>query len=73
MALTSKEVLVITDKGMYGKQRPNGAYGLTNKKNATMFDSVKAATKAIEYCRKYVYSGSYRYEKQRRAKPCKIK
>ncbi len=68
MALTSKKVLVISDNDMYGMQKPDGSYGLTNKKNATMFTSVGDARDAIEYLRKNVYAGHYRYEKQRRAK-----
>ena len=68
MALTSKQVLVISCKGMYGMQKPDGSYGLTNKKNATMFTSVGDARNAIEYLRKHVAAGHYRYEKQRRAK-----
>ncbi len=68
MALTSKEILVITDKNMYVIQKPDESYGLTNKKNATMFTSVGDARDAIRWCRKYVYIGDYRYEKQRRKK-----
>ncbi len=66
MALTSKEILVITDKNMYVIQKPDGSYGLTNKENATMFNGTRAAKAAIRWCRKYVYIGDYRYEKQRR-------
>ena len=69
MALTSKKVLVISDSGMYGIKRLDGSYGLTNKRNATMFTSVGDAKDAIEYLRKNVcVVGHYRYEKQRRAK-----
>ena len=68
MALTSKEILVVTDKNMYVKQKSNGSYGLINKENATMFNGTRAAKDAIRWCRKYVYIGDYRYEKQRRAK-----
>ena len=68
MALTSKEILVITDKNMYVQQRSVGLYGLTNKENATMFNGTRAAKAAIRWCKKYVYIGDYRYEKQRRKK-----
>lgn len=68
MALTSKEILVITDKNMYVIQKPDGSYGLTNKENATMFNSTRTAIDAIQWCRKHVYVGDYRYEKQRRKK-----
>ncbi len=73
MALTSKQVLVITDKGLYGVQNSDGSYGLTNKENATMFTCVGAAKDAIKYLRKNVYVGNYRYEKQRRVKTMKNK
>ena len=68
MALTSKEILVIIDRGLYVKQKPDGTYALTTKLNATMFNDTKAARKAIAWCRRHIYCGSYRYEKQRRTK-----
>lgn len=68
MALTSKEILVITDKGMYGMQKPDGSYGLTSKKYASMFNGTRAAKAAITWLRKHVYFGVYRYEKQLRKK-----
>ena len=57
-----KEIIVKSENGLYVILKPDRVtYGLTNKANATRFDSMGAVRAAIKYALKHLEVGRYTY------------
>lgn len=61
--MAKKVRIVQADNGLYIMRLESGDYGLTDKANATRFDTSKEVNKAITFCKTNVYVGKYTYEK----------
>ena len=55
--------IVKADNGLYIIRLESGDYGLTDKANATRFETSKQVSRAINFCVANVYVGKYTYEK----------